>query len=79
MAAHSSILAWRSLWTEAPGSLQSVWSQRIGHDRSDLASTHIHKASQRSVWHKVGTQEILLRFPRSLLFLQSTSISPPPP
>ena len=29
-AAHSSILAWRILWTEEPGGLQSVASQRIG-------------------------------------------------
>ena len=32
MATHSSILAWRSPWTEGPGSLQSVGSQRVGHD-----------------------------------------------
>jgi len=32
MAAHSSILAWRILWTEAPGGLQSMESQRAGHD-----------------------------------------------
>ena len=32
MAAHSSILAWRILWTEEPGGLQSMGSQRVGHD-----------------------------------------------
>ena len=32
MATHSSILAWRVLWTEEPGSLQSMGSQRVGHD-----------------------------------------------
>ena len=32
MAAHSSILAWRILWTEEPGGLQSVGSQRVRHD-----------------------------------------------
>ena len=32
MATHFSILAWRSLWTEEPGGLQSTWSQRVGHD-----------------------------------------------
>ena len=32
MATHSSILAWRIPWTEEPGGLQSVGSQRIGHD-----------------------------------------------
>ena len=32
MATHSSVLAWRIPWTEKPGSLQSVGSQRVGHD-----------------------------------------------
>ena len=31
-AAHSSILAWRIPWTEEPGRLQSMGSQRVGHD-----------------------------------------------
>ena len=32
MATHSIILAWRIPWTEEPDKLQSVVSQRIGHD-----------------------------------------------
>ena len=32
MATHSSILAWRIPWTEEPGRLQSIGSQRVGHD-----------------------------------------------
>ena len=32
MAAHSSILAWRILWTEKLGELQSMGSQRVRHD-----------------------------------------------
>ena len=32
MASHSSILAWRILWTEEPGGLHSMGLQRIGHD-----------------------------------------------
>ena len=31
-ATHSSILAWRIPWTEEPGRLQSMASQRVGHD-----------------------------------------------
>ena len=31
MATHSSILAWRIPWTEEPGRLQSIGSQRVGH------------------------------------------------
>ena len=32
MATHSSILAWRIPWTEEPGGLPSMGSQRVGHD-----------------------------------------------
>ena len=32
MATHSSFLAWRITWTEEPGGLQSMGSQRVGHD-----------------------------------------------
>ena len=32
MTIHSSILAWRILWTEEPGGLQSMWSQRVRHN-----------------------------------------------
>ena len=32
MATHSSILAWRTPWTEEPGGLQSTASQRVGHN-----------------------------------------------
>ena len=31
IATHSSILAWRILWTEEPGGLQSMESKRVGH------------------------------------------------
>ena len=32
MATHSSILTWEMPWTEEPGGLQSMGSQRVGHD-----------------------------------------------
>ena len=32
IATHSSILAWRIPWTEEPGGLHSMGSQRVGHD-----------------------------------------------
>ena len=32
MATHSSVLAWSTPWTEEPGGLQSMGSQRVGHD-----------------------------------------------
>ena len=32
MATHSRTIAWEILWTEEPGRLQSMGSQRVGHD-----------------------------------------------
>ena len=32
MAIHSSTIAWKIPWTEEPGRLQSMGSQRVGHD-----------------------------------------------
>ena len=34
MATLSSVLAWKIPWTEEPGGLPSVGSQRVGHDRT---------------------------------------------
>ena len=34
MAPHSSTLAWKIPWTEEPGRLWSMESQRVGHDRA---------------------------------------------
>ena len=34
MANHSTILVWRIPWTEEPGGLQFIGSQRVGHDRA---------------------------------------------
>ena len=42
MATHSSILAWRIPWTEEPGGLQSMESQRVGHDWSDWAHMQVN-------------------------------------
>ena len=46
MATHSNIFAWRITWTEEPGGLQSMESQRIGHNRSDLGCTHNPRISE---------------------------------
>ena len=40
MATYSSTLTWRIPWTEEPGGLQSMGSQRLRHDWSDLAHTN---------------------------------------
>ena len=36
---HSSVLAWRVPWTEEPGGLPSVGSQRVGHDSATVTFT----------------------------------------
>ena len=46
MAPHSSILAWRIPWTEEPGGLQFMGSQRVGHNRERL--THTLKQKQKT-------------------------------
>ena len=38
MATHSSILAWRILWAEEPGWLQSMGCKRVRHDYSDYTT-----------------------------------------
>ena len=40
MATHFSILVWKIPWTEEPGGLQSLGSQRVRQDLSDLAQAH---------------------------------------
>ena len=59
---HSSILAWRILWTEEAGGLLSIGSHRVRHDWSDLACMHalekemaIH--SSILAWRIPGTEE----------------------
>ena len=43
LATLSSILAWRIPWTEEPGGLQSMGSQRVGHtEQLSLSHTHTH-------------------------------------
>ena len=39
IATHSSILAWRIPWTENPGGLETMESQRVGHDSATSAFT----------------------------------------
>ena len=36
LATHSSILAWRIPWTEEPGGLPSIRSQRVRHDLATI-------------------------------------------
>ena len=42
MATHSSNLAWRISWTEEPGGLQSLGSQRVKHGTSNFLESQLH-------------------------------------
>ena len=62
METHSSILAWRIMWTEEPGGLLSMGSHRVRHDGSDLACMRALEegmATHSSVpaWRIPGTGE----------------------
>ena len=46
MEIHSSTLAWRIPWTEEPGGLLSIASQRVVHDWNDSAHTHTRKRTE---------------------------------
>ena len=46
MATYSSILAWRTPWTEEPGRLQSMGSQRLGHDRATSLTYLLIRSSE---------------------------------
>ena len=48
MATHSSIVAWRIPWTEEPGGLQSLGSQRVRHNWSNLRA-HVSTQSNHTV------------------------------
>ena len=51
MATHSSILAWRILWTEEPGWLQAMGSQRVRH-RHD----RVTKRNRSANWKLTGRE-----------------------
>ena len=55
MATHSITLAWKIPWTEEPGRLQSMGSQRVGHDRAtspQCFSTSLFTQKVFSLLHK---------------------------
>ena len=63
MATHSSILGWRIPWTEEPGRLQSMGSQRVGHDWATNTFAFTKKSS-------LSTEEGPPSHPSSLASLQ---------
>ena len=56
MATHSSILAWKIPWTEDPGRLQSMGSQRVGHDWA--TSLHVFLWPDSSFHFSTGKQSM---------------------
>ena len=87
MATHSSILAWKTSWMEKPGGLQSMESQRVGHDWvTSLTILPQTPFKIPSSWWKMGHfnyQGILLFFwPHPVvcrIFVPRPGIKPAPP
>ena len=50
MATHSSIFAWEIPWTEEPGGLQSMGSQRVGHNLATKQQQQQQSMQGRLVW-----------------------------
>ena len=73
MVTCSSILAWRIPWTEEPGMLQSIESQRIGHDLAHMhAQTDIPIPFSSFGYPRNNVFEMeVIVFPLKLLFLQN--------
>ena len=54
MATHSSTPAWRTSWTEVPGGLQSMGSQRVRHDCVPRHSTQQWRGTSAEMAKEVG-------------------------
>ena len=75
MATHSTILAWRIPWTEEPGGLQSIRSQRVGHDWRDRTRTHLRKTLMKPCGVKTKIQCVSQGFLWSLRKKEASLIS----
>ena len=56
MATHSSILAWEIPWTEEPGGLESVGSQRVRHDLVTKQQQLDNQISDLEFFHGLGNE-----------------------
>ena len=72
MATHSSILAWRIPWTEKPGELQSMGSQRVEHD---LATKQLLFSSPTK-WNPLAQKHFWKSFEREVPRERAASRSP---
>ena len=73
MASHFSILAWRIPWTEEPGGLQFMGSQRVRHNWATNMSTLLHHWVWYSRKSRLGVQSPELGF---FLFHHMSSLAP---
>ena len=78
MATHPSVLAWNIPWTEAPGGLQAMGLQRVGHNLATKQQTILE---ERDEGREAGKKIIFLKtlnfsYPRrsSILKMQLTEI-----
>ena len=63
-ATHSSILVWRIPWTEEPGGLQSLWSERVGQKKvTEHAHTRYDKRQKKTLWDLPGAQWVGIHMP----------------
>ena len=58
MATYSSILAWRIPWTEEPGRLQSMESQRVRHNSAINSHKHCLYSLYIIEWLGKGQEEV---------------------
>ena len=73
MATHSNIIAWRIPWTEEPGGLLSMGSQRIGHDwATNTYFLSFYTSDLLSMVIFLQSEEYLLEFP--LCIINSVSV-----
>ena len=66
MATHSSVLAWRILWTEEHGRLQTKGLQRVGHNWVTNTSTFVPVVLGSCLWQLLLCKTVLVRSVRSL-------------
>ena len=63
MAMHSSVLAWRIPWTDEPGGLQSMESQRLGQDTvTEHGHTPVNHSKDSTVPDKPHNTSFLKRY-----------------
>ena len=60
MATHYSILAWEIQWTEEPGRLQSMGSQRVRHDFATKQQSHNNNMFSVHIFYWMN-EDLLLR------------------